>query len=87
MCATKSNSGKTLEDSRVSFAANIRPLFRDKDINAMGSRFDLSSCEDVRANAERIHGAVASGYMPCDGAWSDDRIALFKRWMNEGMHP
>jgi hypothetical protein len=27
---------------------------------------------------------VADGSMPCDEAWPEDRVALFRRWMDEG---
>jgi hypothetical protein len=38
----------------------------------------------VRANAENVYGTVASGSMPPDDPWPDDRVGLFKRWMDEG---
>jgi len=25
--------------------------------------------------------------MPCDGAWPDDRIAVFARWIEQGTQP
>jgi hypothetical protein len=37
-----------------SFTKDIRPLFRDKDRNAMLGRFDLWSSQDVRENAPAI---------------------------------
>lgn len=73
----------------LSFAKDFRPLFRDNpDVSAM-KRFglDLSSYADVKAKAEHIHAALLKGTMPCDGAWSADRLALFKKWMDEGMAP
>ena len=42
-------------EQELSFARDIRPLFRDRDIGAMSSMFDLSSYEDVRANADGIY--------------------------------
>jgi len=73
----------------LSFAKDIRPLFRDNpDVNSMKKfGLDLSSYADVKAKATHIHGAVASGKMPCDGAWSAAQVALFKQWMDEGMAP
>ncbi len=73
----------------LSFAKDIRPLFRDTpDVDTM-KRFglDLSSYDDVKAQAAEIYGALTDGSMPCDGPWPADRIALFKRWMDEGMAP
>jgi hypothetical protein len=73
----------------LSFAADIRPLFRDApDVNAM-KRFglDLSSYTDVKAKAQSIYAVLANGTMPCDGAWPKERVELFKQWMDEGMAP
>ncbi len=68
----------------TSFARDIRPLFRDKDINSMMKAFDLSSYDDVRSHADAILAALASGSMPCDGPWSADRVDLFRRWVQDG---
>jgi hypothetical protein len=70
-----------------SFQADIRPLFRDEDIDAMSFAFDLGSYEDVRDNAEDIHDRLADGTMPCDTAWPDDQVARFRAWIDEGMAP
>jgi hypothetical protein len=66
------------------FAADIRPLFRGKDVKRMTFAFDLADYEDVKANADGIYARLADGSMPCDGAWSDDQVALFRRWTDEG---
>jgi hypothetical protein len=73
----------------LSFAKDIRPLFRDSpDVDAMKDfGMDLSSFSDVKAHAEEIYARVLDGSMPCDEPWPKDRIALFKRWMEEGMAP
>jgi hypothetical protein len=73
----------------LSFASDIRPLFRDTpDVDTMKSiGLDLSSYADVKENAAVIHARVADGSMPCDDPWPDDRVELFKRWMDEGMAP
>jgi hypothetical protein len=71
----------------TSFARDIKPLFRAKDINAMKKAFDLSSYEDVRSYADAILGKVAAGSMPCDGPWPQDQVDLFRRWVEEGLKP
>jgi hypothetical protein len=73
----------------VNFEDDIRPLFRDSpDIDTMqGYGIDLSSYEDVRARASEIYKTLADGSMPCDEPWPSERVALFKRWMEEGMAP
>jgi hypothetical protein len=68
----------------ASFARDIRPLFRDKDIDEMNFAFDLSSYDAVKHNAAGIYERLRDGSMPCDGAWPDQRIALFRQWMDEG---
>jgi hypothetical protein len=71
----------------LSFVRDIRPLFREEDVEAMRYAFDLGDCEEVKAKAEGIYERLADGSMPCDGAWPADRIALFRRWMDEGGAP
>jgi hypothetical protein len=71
--------------SDPSFAADIRPLFRDKDRSAMLHRFDLSSLEDVRSNAQRILGVLQAGSMPCDGGWEPGKVGRFEQWIAAGM--
>ncbi len=73
----------------VSFAKDIRPLFRDTpDVDSMKDYgLDLSSFADVKAQAEEIHSRLLDESMPCDEPWPKDRIALFKQWMEEGMAP
>jgi hypothetical protein len=67
------------------FDQDIKALFREKDRESMLSRFDLWACDDVRENANPILTILKAGRMPCDGAWPDDRIALFERWTQTGM--
>jgi hypothetical protein len=73
----------------TSFATDIRPLFRDSpDIDTMqGYGLDLSSYEEVKTQASEIYARLGDGSMPCDQAWPPDRLALFKRWMDEGLAP
>ena len=77
----------TMATQPTSFAKDIRPLFRAKDINAMRKAFDLSSYDDVRSNADAILGQVSAGSMPCDGPWPQDQVDLLRRWVEEGMKP
>ena len=73
----------------VSFATDVRPLFRDSpDVDGMKAYgLDLSSYEDVRAQATVIYALLENGSMPCDGAWPEEQIRLFKKWMDDGMAP
>ena len=73
----------------LSFAQDIRPLFRDKDIKTMKgiANFDLSKVEDVRRHASDIYERLSDGSMPCDGAWQKEDLGKFKQWMEDGMAP
>ena len=77
----------TMATASTSFAKDIRPLFRAKDINSMKKAFDLSSYDDVRSHADAILGKVAAGSMPCDGAWPQAHVELFRRWIEDGLKP
>lgn len=72
------------ESDPVSYAADIKPLFRDKDRGAMLRHFDLWSFDDVREHAPAILDRLDEGEMPCDGAWPADRVDLFRRWVSHG---
>jgi len=73
----------------LSFAKDIRPLFRDEqDVEAMKPfGLDLSSYDEVRAQAQNIVARLEDGSMPCDEVWPQSRIDVFKLWMSEGMAP
>ncbi len=73
-----------MEQQAVGYAHDIRPLFRETDISSMSKAFDLASYDDVRANAERILTVLSKGSMPCDGRWPEDRVELFRRWVQGG---
>lgn len=68
----------------ASFDADIRQLFRPQDVEEMSWAFDLSSYEDVRANAEAIYERLADGSMPCDGPWGDEQVQRFRDWIDAG---
>ena len=71
----------------VSFDRDIRDLFRDRDVNSMSFAFDLTSYEDVRANAEEIYERLADGSMPCDERWPSERVQRFRAWIDNGFVP
>ncbi len=73
--------------SPLSFERDIRPLFRQKDRDSMLKAFDLWSHNDVVVHQDSIASRLAHGTMPCDGAWSNDRVAAFQRWVAEGSQP
>ena len=68
----------------VEFAKHIKALFRKHDRQSMQFAFDLWSYSDVNKHAEAILERLRNGSMPCDGAWPQERIAVFARWIASG---
>jgi hypothetical protein len=72
----------------LSFAKDIRPLFREGDVKCMGPsgvRLDDPAWMCVAANAQAVYDAVSNGSMPPDAPWPDERVKTFKKWMDEGL--
>lgn len=72
------------EGGELSYARDIRPLFRTKDRDSMLRVFDLFDYADVSAHADAIAGALRSGKMPCDGAWPAAQVAKLQQWIDAG---
>jgi hypothetical protein len=68
----------------IGFAQDIKPLFREGDRASMMSSFDLWSHDDVAHSSAAILARLRDGSMPCDGAWPDERVALFQSWVDAG---
>jgi hypothetical protein len=73
-----------MEEEAVGYGRDIRPLFREKDVSSMSFAFDLQSYDDVRANAGGILAKLSDGSMPCDGAWPEEKLQLFRNWVDAG---
>jgi hypothetical protein len=71
-------------EGELSFASDIKPLFRESDRDAMHAAFDLWSVADVRSHGEAIATRLRDGSMPCDGPWPEERVTLFDRWLAQG---
>ena len=69
----------------VSFAMHIKPLFRKMDRESMSFVFDLWSINDVRLHAPEILRRLEGGTMPCDGAWPEERVRVFRLWLESAM--
>jgi hypothetical protein len=68
----------------VTFVADVRPLFREKDRDSMRKAFDLWSYDDVVRHAPAIGKKLHDGSMPCDGPWPEAQLALYDRWVEQG---
>jgi truncated hemoglobin YjbI len=71
-------------DETVSFAKHIKPLFRQRDRQSMKFAFDLWSYDDVGSRADDVLARLRDGSMPCDGAWSAEKVQVFQRWIESG---
>lgn len=71
----------------VSYERDVRPLFREIDRESMAESFDLWAYDDVVENATAILAVLEAGSMPCDGAWPEDQVSLFRRWVDAGTPP
>ena len=72
----------------LSFAKDIRPLFREGDVKCMsraGVKLDDPAWMRVAANAQAVYDAVSNGSMPPDAPWPEERVKTFKAWMDEGL--
>jgi hypothetical protein len=71
------------------YVDDIRPLFRSMDITCMdlkGVKLEDQAWLSTPANAQRVFTALSSGFMPPDGRWPPEKVALFKSWMDGGFH-
>jgi hypothetical protein len=50
----------------------------------MQSHFDLWSHDDVSQHADAILDRLQAGTMPCDEAWPNAQVDLFRRWAEGG---
>jgi hypothetical protein len=71
----------------MSFAENVKPLFREEDRSSMDFAFDLWSYDEVKANADLILERVEDGTMPCDETWDEDKLQVFRSWIAAGCPP
>jgi hypothetical protein len=67
-----------------SFDTDIKPLFRERDRESMLKAFDLWSHDSVSEHADAILGVLEAGTMPCDGAWPQANVDLFRSWVENG---
>jgi hypothetical protein len=71
----------------VGFEKHIKSLFRQRDRQSMKFAFDLWGYDDVTQHADAILERLRNGSMPCDGAWPDNRVDVFQRWIDTGKAP
>ena len=80
----------------LSYAQDIRPLFRAGDISCMAQKGVLLGNTEWMCspnggdsfpdheNARRVFSVLSEGSMPPDVSWPRDKVAIFEQWMNDG---
>ena len=92
--AHNTNPGGAMTE-RTSYETDIRPLFTERDIQAMIKAFNLASYDDVKAHSAAIYDrirAIGGAVMPPppprgEGPWPQSRIDLFGKWIADGCPP
>lgn len=78
------------QQTQVSFAADIMPLFKQFQ-GPMMWRFDLTNYEAVVANAQTIYNRISSTGSPMPPPpfppLSAAQIQMFQDWINQGCPP
>ena len=81
---------------KVSFAADVKPLFRDIDISHMkrfGVKLDDYTYMSAPDNASSVlanlspHGGEPPSMPPGGPYWTADQLALFTKWQEDGYQP
>ena len=73
------------DNNTLSYARDIRPLFRESDRDSMIFAFDLWNYKDVCTHVQDILERLTDGSMPCDGEWPEEQITQFLHWVEGGM--
>ena len=69
---------------RRRFGQHIKALFRRRDRQPTSFAVDLWSHAEVSQRAATMLGRLQAGTMPCDGAWPQEKIDIFARWIDAG---
>lgn len=83
-----------MADNAVSFEQDIKPLFRQIDIDHM-SGFDvllddygyMSDAKNAQSVLDFLNGTRQPQMPPGGPFWSVEQLALFSRWMEQGLKP
>ena len=82
--------------AQVSFARDIKPLFRAVDISQMrahGVKLDDYTYMSDPENADKMLGALsanegsAPSMLPGGPYWTANQLALFAQWQSDGYQP
>jgi hypothetical protein len=79
----------------VSFAKDIKPMFRQIDIDHMNqyrifldNYAYMSDPSADHGNAQNVEDTLANQSMPPGGPyWSEEQLALYRQWKSDGYLP
>jgi hypothetical protein len=83
----------------TTYEADIRPLFRDRDVDCMGPLGVLLDqagwmCDAAprsgysdHGNARMVQKSLLAGAMPPDEPWPPAQLAAYQAWMDDGFQP
>ena len=79
----------------VSFERDIKPLFRQIDIDHMNKHRILldnytymSDASNDHGNAQAVEDTLRNQSMPPGGPyWSNEQLTLYKQWRSDGYRP
>jgi hypothetical protein len=79
----------------VSFAKDVKPMFREVDIDHMdvhgvhlGNFKYMSDATDDYANAQAVLDTLKDQTMPPGGPfWTADQLDLYEKWRTDGYQP
>jgi hypothetical protein len=89
------NGVKKGEQMPVSFAKDVKPMFRQIDIDHMnkGKVFldnytYMSDASNDHGNAQSVEDTLANQSMPPGGPyWSNEQLTLYRQWRSDGYLP
>jgi hypothetical protein len=71
----------------TSYAADLKPLFRERDRGSVLAHFDLCSYNEVVESRHAILARLAALTMPYDGPCPPTPVELSGTWTSEGPPP
>lgn len=83
-----------MQTRALSFERDIRPLFRQVDVEHMAGLDVLlddyaymSNAQNAQATYDRLKGTKQPQMPPGGPFWSDEQLSLFAQWMEQGRQP
>lgn len=74
----------------LSFDKDIRPLFTQTDIDHMepfGVELNNFEYMSDKSNADAVYEVLSAKTMPPNDPWPDDKVKVFKAWIDGGCKP